>query len=57
MVDINSIETNTPKDRCLQEQVDHKFYLSFDIRKLNNTMYYDPENYPYINSKQIIFML
>ena len=51
MVDVNGIETNATNDRCLQEEVDHKFYLGFDFTSVNNTMFYDPEYYPHHDCK------
>ncbi|XP_071552768.1 LOW QUALITY PROTEIN: uncharacterized protein [Panulirus ornatus] len=45
MIDLDALDD--PNSSVLAPQVDKQFYLGFDFKQVNNTLFYNPDLYPY----------
>lgn len=44
---VNAVNLDSLEPSHLDEKPDKKFYLAFNYRAVNNTMFFNPEYYPY----------
>ncbi|XP_076058516.1 uncharacterized protein LOC143035925 [Oratosquilla oratoria] len=47
LLELENLEHNAVKDRALEKEVDKKFYLSFNIKNINNDYFHHEEYYSY----------